>query len=82
MLKEVVGYDGNITFDSNMPDGIMEKRLNSSKLETYTKIDYTDLKNGNRMIYHSGKKLLTYSSNFNLVESNRLFFIKFFSNLN
>jgi GDP-L-fucose synthase len=57
LIKEVVGYDGNITFDSNMPDGTLEKRLNTSKLETYTKIDFTDLKNGISMIYYSDNKL-------------------------
>jgi GDP-L-fucose synthase len=57
LVKQVIGYEGDIIFDSNMPDGTMKKKLDTSKLETYIKVDYTDLENGISKIYHSNIKL-------------------------
>ena len=34
VIKEVVGYDGDIVFDTSKPDGVLRKLLNIDKLST------------------------------------------------
>jgi|TARA_B100001996_G_scaffold372132_1_gene348177 GDP-L-fucose synthase len=45
-IKEVVGYEGEVVFDSNMPDGIKRKLLDSSKLNGLGWKPSTDLDTG------------------------------------
>jgi GDP-L-fucose synthase len=46
LIKEVVRYKGDIVFNTNMPDGTMEKRLDVSKLAKFFSIEYTNIKKG------------------------------------
>ncbi len=45
-IKEVVGYEGEVVFDSNMPDGIKRKLLDSSILNNLGWKPSTDLDTG------------------------------------
>lgn len=51
-VKEVVGYDGIITFDTSKPDGTPRKLLNVSKLEKLGWKHKTDLKVGIILAYN------------------------------
>ena len=46
VIKEVVGFQGNVIFDTKMPNGTMEKRLDVSKLQQVINITYTKLFHG------------------------------------
>lgn len=50
-IKEVVGYKGNIKFDSNKPDGVSRKLLNSDLINKLGFIPATSLKDGLRKTY-------------------------------
>ena len=46
IIKEVVGYQGEINFDKTKPDGIPRKLLNSDRLNTFNFKTYINLKDG------------------------------------
>ena len=58
MIKEVVGYQGDIIFDSTMPDGTMKKRLDVFKLKQVINITHTTLIQGIQDSYHYDIKAL------------------------
>jgi GDP-L-fucose synthase len=41
-IKDIVGYEGGLVFDTSKPDGQMRKKLNSARMSKYVKIDFTD----------------------------------------
>lgn len=41
VIKEAVGYEGDIIFDTEKPDGQMRKKLNSARMSRYVKINFT-----------------------------------------
>ena len=41
VIKEAVGYEGDIIFDTEKPDGQMRKKLNSARMSKYVKINFT-----------------------------------------
>jgi GDP-L-fucose synthase len=51
MIKEVVGYQGDIIFDSNMPDGTMEKRLDNSVIKKAINFKCSSLLKGLKNTY-------------------------------
>ena len=53
MIKEVVDYQGDIIFDSTMPNGTMEKRLDITKLNTIITFTTSDLINGLKLSYQA-----------------------------
>ena len=50
-IKEVVGYKGNIKFDTNKPDGVSRKLLNSDLINKLGFIPATSFKDGLRKTY-------------------------------
>lgn len=50
-VKEVVGYEGNLTFDTTKPDGTPRKLLDVSKLEALGWKYHTELKEGIKLAY-------------------------------
>ena len=50
-VKEVVGYEGNLTFDTSKPDGTPRKLLDVSKLEGLGWKYHTELKDGIKLAY-------------------------------
>ena len=46
IIKEVVGYQGEINFDNTKPDGIPRKLLNSDRLNDFNFKTYINLKDG------------------------------------
>lgn len=50
-VKEVVGFEGNLTFDTSKPDGTPRKLLDVSKLESLGWKYHTELKEGIRLAY-------------------------------
>jgi GDP-L-fucose synthase len=46
LIKEIVGYQGDIIFDSNMPDGTVEKRLDISQLKSHVDFEYKTISEG------------------------------------
>ena len=50
-VKEVVGYEGNLSFDTTKPDGTPRKLLDVSKLETLGWKYHTELKDGIKLAY-------------------------------
>jgi GDP-L-fucose synthase len=52
LIKGVVGYEGDIVFDTNMPDGTMEKRLDISKLNELIEVNLISLIDGLKYSYH------------------------------
>lgn len=50
-VKEVVGFKGNLTFDTTKPDGTPRKLLDVSKLESLGWKYHTELKDGIRLAY-------------------------------
>jgi GDP-L-fucose synthase len=50
-IKEIVGYKGNIKFDTNKPDGVSRKLLNSDLINKLGFIPTTSLKDGLRKTY-------------------------------
>lgn len=51
MIKEAVGYTGEIIFDTNKPDGTPRKQLDVSKLESLGWKAKTELRDGIKMSY-------------------------------
>lgn len=52
LIKEVVGYKGNITFDSSKPDGTPRKLMDVSKLHNLGWKHTVELKEGIQLAYH------------------------------
>lgn len=51
LVKDIVGYEGNLVFDNAMPDGTPRKRLDISKLESLGWKYQTKLKDGIVLTY-------------------------------
>jgi GDP-L-fucose synthase len=51
MIKEVVGYTGNIVNDLSKPDGTPRKKLDISLLESLISPQYTDFYTGLQTAY-------------------------------
>lgn len=51
IVKDVVGYEGNLTFDTTKPDGTPRKLLDVSKLEGLGWKYHTELQDGIRLAY-------------------------------
>lgn len=51
LIKSVVGYEGQITFDSSKPDGTMKKLTNPSKLNNLGWHHTVELEEGIKRIY-------------------------------
>lgn len=51
MVREVVGYDGEISFDPNMPDGTPRKLLDSTRLRALGWAPRTGLRDGLDRVY-------------------------------
>lgn len=51
LVKEIVGYEGKIVFDSSKPDGTPRKLLDVSRLENAGWVYKTDLKDGIKQAY-------------------------------
>jgi len=56
-IKEVVGYEGSITFDSTKPNGTFRKLLNSSRIKNLGFKPEVNLKNGLIKAYQDFKKI-------------------------
>ncbi len=52
-IGDVVGWDGEFAFDPSMPDGVMRKLLDVSKLERLGWTASTDLREGIELTYAS-----------------------------
>ena len=53
IIKEVVGYEGNISFDTSKPDGSPRKILNSDRIKNFDFKHSIDLKEGLMMTYRA-----------------------------
>lgn len=51
MIKDVVGYEGEIRFDNSYPDGTPRKRLDSSRINSFGWKAITSLAEGLRLTY-------------------------------
>lgn len=51
VIKEIVGYNGNILFDTSKPDGTPRKLLDISKLNSLGYKHKTDLRSGIEIVY-------------------------------
>ncbi len=51
LIQKIVGYTGNITWDSSKPDGTFQKLLNVDKINNYGWTAKTSLKEGVKAIY-------------------------------
>ena len=56
-IKEVVGYDGRLSFDSTKPDGISRKLIDISRISEMGWTYNIDLKEGLVMTYEWYKKM-------------------------
>jgi len=57
LIKQVVGYNGNIVYDETKPDGVSQKILDTTKLSTLGWNPQHDLKEGLKKTYASFKSL-------------------------
>jgi GDP-L-fucose synthase len=57
LIKEIVGYDGELVFDSSKPDGTPRKLLDVSKLHQLGWKHKIDLKKGIEMVYEEVKQM-------------------------
>jgi len=51
LIKEIIGYEGNIIFDTSMPDGTPRKLLDSTKIKSLGWRPKTTLENGIKKTY-------------------------------
>jgi GDP-L-fucose synthase len=51
LIKEIIGFSGDIIFDSNKPDGTLRKIMNSSKIKNMGWKPKTSLKEGIKISY-------------------------------
>jgi GDP-L-fucose synthase len=56
LIKDVVGFDGDITFDTTKPDGTMRKLMDSSRLNGLGWTVNMHLRNGLQSVYQDFKK--------------------------
>ena len=52
MIKEVVGFEGNIVFDKSKPDGTMRKLMDVSRINTLGWQAKTSLRDGIKIVYN------------------------------
>jgi len=52
LIKDVVGFEGDIIFDTSMPDGTMEKRLDTTKINYLGWLPEVDLSEGLKVSNH------------------------------
>lgn len=57
MIKEVVGFEGELTFDSSKPDGTPRKLMDVSKLHSIGWKHQIDLREGIESVYEDVKKM-------------------------
>jgi GDP-L-fucose synthase len=57
LIKQVVGYDGNVVYDETKPDGVSQKILDTTKLTALGWSPQHDLKEGIKKAYASFKSL-------------------------
>ncbi len=57
LIKNIVGYQGEIYWNTNKPDGTPQKLLDVSKLHSYGWKAKTELKNGIELVYNKYKNL-------------------------
>jgi len=57
MIKEIVGFDGKLVFDSSKPDGTPRKLMDVSKLNDFGWRHKIDLKKGIESVYQEVKKM-------------------------
>tara|TARA_B100001063_G_scaffold246578_1_gene286399 strand:- start:1243 stop:2166 length:924 start_codon:yes stop_codon:yes gene_type:complete len=57
LIKRIVGYEGNIIFDSSKPDGVMQKLMNSNKINKLGWNPKIPLDKGIRITYHHSFKI-------------------------
>ncbi len=55
LIKKIVGFEGNITYDSSKPDGTPKKLLNVSKINALGWKHQIDLEAGLKMVYNNYK---------------------------
>lgn len=55
LLKDIVKYDGNLSFDKTKPDGTMRKLMDITKLNSYGWKAKIGLAEGVRSVYQDGK---------------------------
>ena len=55
LIKEIVGYEGELTFDTSKPDGTPRKLMNVSKLEKLGYIYQIELEDGIKAVYEAYK---------------------------
>ncbi len=58
LIKEVVGFEGALEFDSSKPDGTPKKLMDSSRLLSYGWSPEIDLRQGISMVYEEVKEAL------------------------
>ncbi|MGP1282792.1 MAG: GDP-L-fucose synthase family protein [Parasphingopyxis sp.] len=51
LIREIVGYEGAVTFDSSKPDGTMRKLMDNSRINALGWRPATDLEDGLRQMY-------------------------------
>ena len=51
MMSEVVGYKGRLAFDTSKPDGMLLKKVDASKMDTYGWKARTPLREGLQKVY-------------------------------
>lgn len=56
LIKNIIGFDGNIEFDKTMPDGMYRKLLDVSKIKSYGWENKINLKEGIESIYKKYKQ--------------------------
>ena len=52
VVKEVIGFDGKITFDTTKPDGMMQRLLDTTKIKEFGWKAKTDLRSGIKQSYN------------------------------
>ena len=70
IMKQVVGFEGDIKFDTNKPDGAMRKLIDTSRLRRMGWIYSTELENGLRKTYDWYVKTIERSK---LISSEKIF---------
>jgi GDP-L-fucose synthase len=56
LVREVVGYEGSVHFDTSKPDGTPRKLLDVSRLHALGYRHKIELKDGIRMVYENFKQ--------------------------
>jgi GDP-L-fucose synthase len=72
MVKEVVGYTGNIVWDESKPDGTPKKLLDCGKINKLGWNAKHDFINSLRKIYYSYKSTTKYKRDFRVIDNENL----------